>query len=296
LVFDNATSVGRRVGELVTESVLFGAFKAHYRTSARYCNPYSGHEKGSVENAVGFLRRNLMVPEPHAASLEEFNRDLLAACDALGGKEHWRKAVSVAELFTDDQAAFLALPGIGFDAVRYEMRRADKTGNVVIDGNTYAAGPAMGGMRVMVGLRHDRVEIRDEAAALLVVLPRVFGHQAGTVFDPVLALPLLARKPGTWSNSPVRQVVPEVVRHWLDTARAPQRREMLAAINAACGPAGFVNALAAAEIVIGNTERVEPAAIGMLARRLAQGAEPAAGLADLAVYDDLAGIETKATA
>lgn len=296
LVFDNATSAGRRVGEDVTESTLFAAFKVHYRASARYCNPYSGHEKGSVENAVGFLRRNLMVPEPRAASLEEFNQFLLAACDGLGGQEHWRKAVPVAELFKDDQAAFLALPGIGFDAVRYETRRADKTGNVVIDGNTYAAGPAMGGMRVMVGLRHDRVEIRDEAAVPVVVLPRVFGHQAGTVFDPVLALPLLVRKPGTWPNSPVRDTVPDPVRQWLDAARVAERREMLAAIHAAVTPAGFANALAAAEIVIGSTERVEPAAIGMLARRLAQGAEPAAGLADLAVYDDLTGIETKASA
>ncbi len=81
LVFDNAISVGRRSGEVVIESGLFAAFKLHYRTSARYCNPYSGHEKGNVENAVGFLRRNLMVPEPEFGSLEEFNRWLLARCE-----------------------------------------------------------------------------------------------------------------------------------------------------------------------------------------------------------------------
>lgn len=40
------------------ESKPFAAFKAHYRLTARYCNPNSGNEKGNIENAVGFLRRN----------------------------------------------------------------------------------------------------------------------------------------------------------------------------------------------------------------------------------------------
>ncbi|GAA4364264.1 hypothetical protein GCM10023166_08050 [Paeniglutamicibacter cryotolerans] len=47
LVFDNATGIGRRVGTKVVESKLFGAFKLHYRSESRYCNAYSGHEKGN---------------------------------------------------------------------------------------------------------------------------------------------------------------------------------------------------------------------------------------------------------
>ena len=83
LVFDNATGVGRRVGKKVVESQLFAAFKLHYRAQARYCNPYSGHEKGNVENAVGFLHRNIVVPEPEAAALAGLNEVLLARCDEL---------------------------------------------------------------------------------------------------------------------------------------------------------------------------------------------------------------------
>ena len=37
-------------------------FRAHYRCASRYCNPYSGNEKGSVENAVGFIRRTCSSP------------------------------------------------------------------------------------------------------------------------------------------------------------------------------------------------------------------------------------------
>lgn len=64
LVLDNATEAGRMVRGKVTEPRLFSQFRAHYRCRRRYCNPYSGNGKDPMENAVGFLRRNLLVPEP----------------------------------------------------------------------------------------------------------------------------------------------------------------------------------------------------------------------------------------
>ena len=73
MVLDNATEAGRMVRGEVTESRLFSQFRAHYRFESRYCNPYSGNEKGSVENAVGFLRRNLLVPVPAFNTLPELN-------------------------------------------------------------------------------------------------------------------------------------------------------------------------------------------------------------------------------
>ena len=56
IVMDNATGAGRRnaKGEVALTGV-FSAFVAHYRLEVRFCNPYSGNEKGSVENAVGFF-------------------------------------------------------------------------------------------------------------------------------------------------------------------------------------------------------------------------------------------------
>lgn len=47
MVFDNATGIGKRVADKVVETQLFSAFRLHYRAHSRYCNPESGHEKGS---------------------------------------------------------------------------------------------------------------------------------------------------------------------------------------------------------------------------------------------------------
>ena len=66
----NATEAGRMLLGRVTESKLFSQLRAHFRFEARFCSPDSGNEKGSVENAVGFLRRSLLVPVPSVPSLD----------------------------------------------------------------------------------------------------------------------------------------------------------------------------------------------------------------------------------
>ena len=77
----------------------------------------------------------------------------------------------------------MALPGVGFEPVRYESRRAEKTGNLLIDGNTCAAGPPIHGRMLTVGLRHDVVQILDEHSEPVLSLERVFGRQAKRILD-----------------------------------------------------------------------------------------------------------------
>jgi hypothetical protein len=198
MVFDNATGIGRRVGTKVVETKLFGAFKLRYRSELRNCNPCSEHEKENVENALGFLRRNLMVPEPEAASLAGLNEVLMAPCDALASTTHYRKHLLLSELFAQDAAASLKLPRVGFNPVRYESGKAHKPGNALIDGNTYTAGPSFHRHSLTVGLRHDVVQILDEHAAPVRSFPRALGQQTATIFDPASLVPLLVTKPGAW--------------------------------------------------------------------------------------------------
>ena len=46
----------------------------------RFGRPGKGNDKGKVENLVGFIRRNYLVPVPHVDSLEALNDDLAAQC------------------------------------------------------------------------------------------------------------------------------------------------------------------------------------------------------------------------
>lgn len=135
IVMDNATGAGRRNarGE-VTPAAVFDAFLAHHRIDARFCNPYSGWEKGAVENAVGFLRRNLMVPPLEAETHTQLGRIMLDRCDALAASSrHYRRGNAIGDAFEEDRAALMPLPSTTFDPIRWESRRADKYGQIDID-------------------------------------------------------------------------------------------------------------------------------------------------------------------
>ena len=52
LVFDNASGVGRRMGETVRMTELFQSFQAHYGFETTFCNPAAGWEKGNEKCVV----------------------------------------------------------------------------------------------------------------------------------------------------------------------------------------------------------------------------------------------------
>ena len=147
---------------------VFSAFVAHYRLEVRFCNPYSGNEKGSVENAVGFLRRNLMVPPMRAESYGQLSRLLLERCDGLARDSYCPRLldVPVAEVFDEERAALMPLPSTAFDPVRWESRTADKYGLVDIDSNRYLAGPDSARSRVLAAIRWDTVTLTSPAVSV----------------------------------------------------------------------------------------------------------------------------------
>lgn len=249
-----------------------------------------------MENAVGFLRRNLMVPELDVTSLAALNEMLLTRCDELAGRGHWRKGAPIGELFADDVSAGLALPGVGFDAVRYESRRADKTGKILIEGNAYLAGPAYHDRHLRAGIRHDVIEVLDEHGHPVIVFDRVYGNNDQTVFAPVQLLRALAVKPGAWGHSPARELVPDPVRDWLDQAHLPDRSRLLNRLDQAAAATSFTDAVSAATQLI--TAGDDPAGDGleMLARRLHERIEPSPPVVDLHVYDQFTGPQKQTAA
>jgi len=75
LIYDNLkTAVKEGWGKTAREQDKFAAFRAHYAYRPVFCNPGEGHEKGLVENLVGYARRNFLVPVPKVSSFEELNQ------------------------------------------------------------------------------------------------------------------------------------------------------------------------------------------------------------------------------
>lgn len=284
LVLDNATEAGRRVRGEVTESHLFSLFRAHYRMGSRYCNPYSGNEKGSVENAVGFIRRNLLVPVPRVGSLAELNALLRAGCDRLNASSSARDGRPTPEALEEDLAAMLSLPSAPFDAVRWVRCRADKRGVVAVDGRGYLAGPAWHSRELLVGVRAATVEVLADRGRRVALLPRAFGD-GPAVRSPLSLVPALIARPRAFGESVIRRDMPDGLVRAIDSLDAAGRRRVLRAIERASGPSGFRAACEAALEVLGGGRVPDDATVDVLARRIASGAIGESGGADLSVYD-----------
>lgn len=287
VVLDNATEAGRMARGVVTESDLFSRFRGHYRLESRYCNPYSGNEKGSVENAVGYLRRNLLVPVPSVASLAGLNALLAEGCARLNGTARCRDGRPSAEALREDLAEMRALPGVAFDAVRWVGARADKRGHVEVDGREYVAGPAWHGRSLLVGVRPDTVEILADRGRRVAVLPRAYG-EGPAVRNPLSLVPAIVARPRAFGESTIRRDMPEGLVEGIDRMDTAGRRQTLRSIARASGASGFDAACRAALRVVEGGRVPDDATVDVLARRIAAGEGVGAGGADLSVYDALA--------
>ncbi len=89
--FDFGEAIVKLGGQLVKVPFLAGRlrFSGHdvflhfhsvYRFEALFANVQAGWEKGSVENLVGYARRNYLVPLPEGTDLELINADLRSNC------------------------------------------------------------------------------------------------------------------------------------------------------------------------------------------------------------------------
>lgn len=141
-MFDNASGVGRRLGEVIRLAELFARFQAHYGLETTCCNPYAGYEKGHVENKVGFLRRNLLVPVPEVADLVAHNQIRVGQSEQHWTRIHYKKGLPVATLFPADCQALRALPPQAFAPYRYTRVHADRPGRFCLEGqHGYSSAP-----------------------------------------------------------------------------------------------------------------------------------------------------------
>src|SRR6266536_580374 len=82
VVFDNLKAAVLQVlkGHSRREHDVFLHFHSVYRFEALFANVHAGWEKGSVENLVGYARRNYLVPLPEGTDLDAINVELRQNC------------------------------------------------------------------------------------------------------------------------------------------------------------------------------------------------------------------------
>lgn len=291
LIIDNATGAGRRIGELVRLTQLFKRFQAHFGFEVTFCNPESGHEKGNVENKVGYVRRNYFVPIPMAASLQEWNTELLELCNLDNAREHYKKGTPICDLFKADRQAMLQLPRLPFEACRYEQVKTNGYGKFTLDGrHAYSSSPMYASREITVRISAHFVEPLDEGGAVISRHPRQFGSDRTDTVDWVTIIDQLIAKPGAWRNSPMRSQMSYEVRDYMDEQDKAGLRQALRLIKDLSGQYGLDVAITSMQeaIMRKRTEGISVNAAVIAARIAHYGLNtPSESGPDLSCYDAL---------
>jgi transposase len=200
LRYDNLSAAVKRVlrGSRREETARFVAFRSHWRFESEFCTPGEGHEKGGVESEVGRFRRNHWVPIPHARSLEELNRQLLAACQADETRTVAGRELTVGAGLLIERTHLLPLAEDGFDLVEVSFPVVTSLGCVKVKTNAYSA-PVKAGTTVEARLAAAHVEIWH-AGKPVARHERCYGRHR-EVLDLEHYLDVLERKPGALAGS-----------------------------------------------------------------------------------------------
>jgi transposase len=178
----------------------FLRLQSHYLFKAHFCQPARGNEKGVVEGAVGFARRNFMVPVPEIVSgLDHLNAQLLEQCHTDMERRLRGQDGTKAELLKEDQAAFRLLPSAPFEGCRKLSTASNSLSLVRFDRNDYSVPVEYAHRMVVVKGFVDRVEI-CRLTETIAVHPRLW-TQEDITFDPLHYLALLERKPGALEHA-----------------------------------------------------------------------------------------------
>ena len=147
-----------------------------------------------MEGVVKFTRLNFFVPVPQVRALEELNVRQVELCREDMKRRLRGKNGTKAELLKKDQAVFLDLPPVPFDACRKQPTRASSLSLVRFDDNDYSAPVDYAHHEILIKGYVDRVVLCHKEK--VVAEHKRSWQKEGTFLDYLHYLPLLERKPG----------------------------------------------------------------------------------------------------
>jgi transposase len=229
MLFDNMSSAVVHIEEhgkrRLTE--MFMRFTMHHRFKAEFCNPDSPNEKGNVENKVGYLRRNYLLPPPVIEDLDAFNRELLERCQSDLQREHYVRKELIADLFKAEQEAFIPLPRERFRVFELTKVKTDKYSFIHFDNNQYSTSPEYARCEMWLEVGVSELRVLNEKYEQIAVHTRRYDRDVKPVIDFENYLGALSRKPRAFLNSPYFATLPETVREYLKRCSYAELKKML---------------------------------------------------------------------
>lgn len=138
-----------RLGE-ITLNPKYLDFANHYGFTIKPCGVAKGNEKGRVENAVGYVKKNFL-NGLEITQFDALNPAIARWMDEVANvRLHAQTRKKPVDLLPDDQTAMLALNPNAYDRARIETLRANKQFRITLDTNRYSVPAEYAGQSLMV--------------------------------------------------------------------------------------------------------------------------------------------------
>ena len=197
LSYDNLSAAVIQVGKgkerICTKE--FNELKGYYNFKTNFCKPGldGAHEKGGVENGVGFARRNWMVPVPKFESIDELNRYMLSKCQDDDTRTVEGQHQTIVEAFSLEQPHLLPLPARPFDPAVQQSGSVDSYCTMAFKCNHYSVPAQYVGKVLTIRSYCNRIEITT-GLEKIAVHPRNYGKDE-YILSPEHYLDLLEKRP-----------------------------------------------------------------------------------------------------
>lgn len=197
LSYDNLGAAVAQVGKGKERSLTkeFKQLKGYYNFQTNFCKPglAGAHEKGGVENGVGFSRRSWMVPVPKFDSINELNAFLLSKCQADDSRTVEGQHQTIAEAFALELPRLLPLPVRQFDPAVQQPGAVDSYCTVTFKRNHYSVPAQYVGKILTIRSYCHRIEITT-GLEKIAEHPRSYGKDE-YILHPEHYLDLLEKRP-----------------------------------------------------------------------------------------------------
>lgn len=206
ITYDNLKAAVQKIleGRSRQEQAAFVGLRSHYLFASHFCTPGQGNQKGGVEHAVGFGRRNFLVPIPQVTSFAELNTLRLARCQEDDTRQVDGQPVTIGEAWTLERPLLRALPGKDYACCVTKPVALTPYSQVEFASNRYSVPADKVETQLVVKAYPFRVDILY-GDVVLASHARCYGKDQD-VYDPLHYLPLLEQRPGALQHAkPLRR-------------------------------------------------------------------------------------------
>jgi hypothetical protein len=184
-------------------------------------------------------------------------------------RPHYKKALTISELWAEERRHLSPLPERPFVVERLEKVRTNGYGKFCLDGrHWYSSAPEHAEETLTVGQRAHTVVVYRPDGSALAVHRRSFGESRTDTADHATSLQTLLRRPRAWPNSLFRAGLSETLRESLDALARPDLRRILSALSESISTFGHEVALESLEEAV-RRQTVDAFSLQAISTRIA---------------------------